>query len=68
MIQVSIGEERSVTTFKILATIPFTSALKMMTVFVQRESDEAVFLYTKGADSSVLPKVAQTEAWVEVES
>lgn len=35
----------------------FSSERKMMSVLVRRESDQKYIVYTKGADSSVLPKV-----------
>jgi len=35
----------------------FSSERKMMSVLVRRESDQEYIVYTKGADSSVLPRV-----------
>ena len=45
------------TEFKVLKTFKFTSERKMMSVLVRRMSDNKLILYTKGADSSVLPRI-----------
>jgi phospholipid-transporting ATPase len=48
-----IGEQKRV--FKLLHTIQFTSERRMMTVVVQSGEGD-VFIFSKGADSSVIPK------------
>jgi len=39
----------------ILNVIEFTSARKMMSIFIKREDNENVIMLTKGADSVILP-------------
>ena len=52
-----IQEGDQVVEYTILRVIDFTSARKAMTVVAQR-NDGKVFVFTKGADSSIIPKLA----------
>ena len=51
----TIEIEGTVETYKILRTIEFTSARKMMSVIAQRDSDNKIFSFVKGADMAILP-------------
>jgi len=61
-IQVDIG--KSATVYDVLHTIAFSSERRMMSVVVRERSSKgksgAVVVYTKGADSSVIPRCEQT--------
>ena len=43
--------------FELLTTFAFTSERKMMSVVLIRKYDGKAILYTKGADTAILPKV-----------
>lgn len=42
--------------YKLLKFFEFTSDRKMMSVVVKRESDNRLFLFSKGADGVIIPK------------
>lgn len=48
-------------TFKPLATLHFSSERKMMSILVKRLSDGTYILFSKGSDSSMIPKLNHDE-------
>jgi len=55
-IEISTGIDEIVESYEILYEIAFTSDRKMMSLIVRKRDDGDVIVFTKGADSSVLPK------------
>jgi phospholipid-transporting ATPase len=53
--------DRQPTVFRILDTLPFTAERKMMSVAVQEKNGD-IRLYTKGADSSVMSRVSESNS------
>ena len=56
--------------YEVWARRPFTSDRKMMSAVVRRLSDNNFFIYVKGADSAVLPKIAPSsnEEMIDLEN
>lgn len=48
--------------YEILQTLPFDSVRKCMSVIIKYPATKEIVLYTKGADSSVLPKLASVKS------
>ena len=54
---ISIKYQNFHVNFVVLKVFKFSSERKMMSVLVQRCSDDKIILYSKGADSSILPRL-----------
>lgn len=44
--------------YEILKVLPFDSSRKCMSIVVRRTGTQEIVLYTKGADSSIMPVLA----------